>query len=468
MKKIKILILINVLVFLGCSDSNKPPLPNVLILYADDLGWSDLGCYGSNKNETPNLDKLASKGMRFTNAYAAAPICSASRASMMTGKSPARLNFEFVSTRGRVTDKLLLPPKRTLELPLEERTLGEIAKEAGYTTAIYGKWHIARHNGKYLKWSNTHGPFQQGFDEGSDHYGSHPYDKKNRPFVELPEGAFPVDSLVVKAIDFLKDQRQKQKPFFMFFSSYYVHTPVIPNNSWLIDKYRKRMPGASEDEIKYAAFVETMDHYFGQILQALKDFGLDKNTLVIFTSDNGGHPKYTSNAPLRGNKWNLYEGGIREPFIIRWPGVVEAGTKFSEPVIQWDILPTLCDVFAQEAVQNIDGESLLPILKGTSSKLAREFIYWHFPYYHPPKSYEGTKPCSAIREGVYKLIYFYEDEHVELYDLKNDLSEKNDLSAQMPELATKLKMRLLNQLDKVNARFAVPNPAFSFYNEDEK
>jgi uncharacterized sulfatase len=378
----------------------------------------------------------------------------------MTGKTPARLHFEFVSTEGRIDDQPLLAPKRTLELPLEEVTLGEVAREAGYKTVLFGKWHIARHKGDYLQWSDTHGPLQQGFDVGSDHFGSHPYDDANQSLVDLPEGNFPEDALVLKAINFLKEQEGKQQPFFMFFSSYYVHTPVIPNNSWLIEKYRKRLPGASEEEIKYAACVETMDHYFGQILQALNDFGLDENTLVIFTSDNGGHPKYTDNAPLRGNKWNLYEGGIREPFIVRWPGVLLEGTESSEPVIQYDLLPTLCDLVGQPIPQNLDGESLLPLLTGKSPKLNRESIYWHFPYYHPPKSYEGTKPCSAIREGNFKLIYFYEDERTELYDLENDLGETSDLSSVMPERAEKLKSRLIGRLTGVNARFPTTNLSY--------
>ena len=464
MKKTIYLLLFIVVLLSGCK--SKKQQPNILIIYSDDLGWSDIGCYGNIKNETPNLDKLATEGLLFTNAYAGAPICSASRASIMTGKSPARLNFEFVSTEGHINDKPLLPPKRILELPLEEITLGEIAKEAGYKTAFFGKWHIAKHNGEYLKWSNTHGPFQQGFDYGSDNYGSHPYDKKNREMVYLPDGTFPEDSLVIKSIDFLKKQQNGNQPFLMIFSSYYVHTPVIPNNSWLIEKYKKKLPNASENEIKYAAFVETMDFYYGQLLKALKDNGLEENTLIFFTSDNGGHPAYTNNAPLRGNKWNLYEGGIREPFIVRWPGIAKENTESAVPVIQWDIFPTLCELLKTNVPDNVDGESLLSLIQGKSSTLNRNSLYWHFPYYHPPISYEGTKPCSAIREGNFKLLYFYEDKRTELYNLENDLEEKDDLSSELPELTSRLKSKLLNQLENVSARFPQPNPAY--VNEDIK
>ncbi len=461
--------LIPIVIFLfgGCSTIQEKKKPNVLIIYADDLGWSDIGCYGNTKNSTPNLDKMASQGLRFTNAYAAAPICSASRASIMTGKSPARLNFEFVSTEGKTLDRPLLPPKRTMELPLEEITLAEVAQKAGYTTAMFGKWHIARHNGQYLKWSDTHGPFQQGFEFGSDDYGSHPYDPKNKNLVYLEEGQYPVDSLLVKTIEFLKNQGESEKPFLLFYSNYYVHSPVDPNNSWLIEKYKKQMPGATEEQIKYAVFVETLDYYCGQLLKALKDFGLEENTMVIFTSDNGGNPGFTDNYPLRGNKWNLYEGGIREPFFVRWPGVTDVN-EINEPVIQWDIMPTLCELMGQEVPQDVDGKSFLPLLRKEAEHIDRDKIYWHFPYYHPPLHYEGTKPCSAIREGDYKLIYFYEDQRMELYDLKNDLDEKNDLSTEMPEIALKLKNELINNLEQVKARFPIPNPSYQAETENSK
>lgn len=458
MKKLYFLLVI-LITIAGSSISSEKSKPNVLIIYADDLGWSDIGCYGNIRNETPNLDKFASQGLRFTNAYAGAPICSASRASIMTGKSPARLNFEFVSTEGKTLDKPLLPPERTMELPLNEITLAEIAQKAGYTTAMFGKWHIARHNGKYLKWSDTHGPLQQGFEYGSDDYGSHPYNPENKKMVYLDEGQYPVDSLLVKTIDFLRDQEQNEKPFFLFYSNYYVHTPVVPNNSWLIEKYKRQMPDATTDQIKYAVFVETLDYYCGQLLQALNDFGLDENTLVIFTSDNGGHPKFTDNFPLRGNKWNLYEGGIREPFIVRWPGHARIG-ETNEPLIQWDIMPTLCELMGQNVPDKVDGESFLPLLNSPVATMKREMIYWHFPYYHPAESYEGTKPCSAIRAGKYKLIYFYEDDSSELYNLESDVSETNDLSMQMPEMTRQLKENLLNLLKEANARFPQPNPDY--------
>ncbi len=381
----------------------------------------------------------------------------------MTGKSPARLNFEFVATEGKTMDRPLLPPKRTMELPLEEITLAEVAQNAGYTTAIFGKWHLARHNGPYLKWSDTYGPFQQGFEYGSDDYGSHPYDPKNKELVYLEEGQYPVDSLLVKTIDFIKNQQKSEKPFLLFYSNYYVHTPVDPNNSWLIEKYKKKMPNAPENQLKYSVFVETLDYYCGQLLQILKELNMEKNTLVIFTSDNGGHPGYTDNFPLRGNKWNLYEGGIREPFVIRWPGVVREGLV-DEPVIQWDIMPTLCELMEQEVPDNVDGSSLLPFITKQTDHIDRENIFWHFPYYHPAINYEGTKPCSAIKKGNYKLIYFYENEQSELYDLEKDLCEIHDLSEEMPQKTSELKEKLFAKLREANSRFPVPNPNYEANN----
>lgn len=432
--------------------------PNIVFLYADDLGFSDLACYGNQFHQTPNLDKLAEEGLRFTNAYAAAPICSASRASVLTGKSPAKLNFEFVSTDKWITDRPLLPPKRTMELPLSEITFAEIAKQAGYKTAMFGKWHVAKHNGGYLKWSESHGPLQQGFDEGSDDFGSHPYDKKNQNPIQLKDGEYPDDTSVKKAIEYIETQKENDNPFLLYFSSYYVHTPVIPNNSWLIEKYKKLMPEANEDMVKYAAFVESMDYYYGEVINALHANGFSENTIIIFTSDNGGHPRYTQNLPLRGNKWNLYEGGVREPFIIRWADKIEPGIVSDVPVIAWDILPTISDLLKVRTPKNIDGISLLPfILRNKTNDLETRDLYWHFPYYHPAISYEGTKPCSSIREGNYKLLYFYEDKIFELYNLKTDPSEKNDLARELPKIAEELFNKLMHRLNKVNARFPKEN-----------
>ncbi|MFY0600318.1 MAG: sulfatase [Cyclobacteriaceae bacterium] len=451
----------------SCNDSVKevidlekmsdPNNPNILILYVDDLGWSDLGCYGNQYHDTPYLDSLAKDGLKFTQAYAPAPICSASRASFLTGKSPAKLNFEFAIGTGRVTDRPLLPPLKPQNLPAEETTFAEIAKKGGYRTAMYGKWHIAEERGGYLKWHNKFGPFQQGFDEGSDHYGSHTYDGDNQIKVNLEEGVFPEDRSVKEAIQFINEANDTE-PFLLFFSSYYVHTPIRPNNTWLIEKYQKKMMGHSDNEINYAVFVETMDYYFGQVLQALKNNGIEDNTIVLFTSDNGGHPKYTDNFPLKGNKWNLYEGGVREPFIVRWPDKVTPDSESNVPIIGWDVLPTIAEIVNVDIPKGVDGQSLLGLFLGQDQmNFSRRTLDWHFPFYHPPLGYEGTKPCSSILKDGYKLIYFYEDNSFELYNIDTDLSEANNLASVETDLAQEMKDLLLNRLEKVNARFPMEN-----------
>jgi uncharacterized sulfatase len=430
--------------------------PNIIILYADDLGWGDLGCYGNNNHQTPNLDKLANKGVKFTNAYAAAPISSASRASILTGKSPARLGFEFVSTHGNVLNKKLISPKRTINLALEEICFSEIVEKAGYKTAMFGKWHVAEHNKQYLKWSDKYGPLQQGFQTGDDDYGSHPYAKKNRKPVDLVKGEYPNDVLVEKAMTYIENN--KDSPYLLYFSSYYVHTPVLPNNSWLIEKYKTLMPNQSMDKIRYACFVETMDYHFGKILDKIVETGQEKNTIVIFTSDNGAQPGYGSNFPLRGNKWNLYEGGVKVPFIVYNPLIKNNEKEIESRVIAWDILPTIAEFVGEIAPKEIDGVSLLDLLKSKDIvKYNNRALYWHFPYYHPPIKYEGTTPCSSIILGNYKLIYFYEDNNVELYNLEKDLYETTDLSIQEIEKTNELRKMLFSYLYKVGARFPYRN-----------
>lgn len=433
--------------------------PNVVVILADDLGWSDLGCYGNKYVDTPNLDRLAQQGMRFTDAYAPAPICSASRAALLTGQSPARLHIEFVTK----PDGSKVPPGTILrqpdyprDLPLEALTIAE-SLPTSYVSGFFGKWHLTQECDTYLGWGKTMGPLQQGFTDGTEHRGSHPYGytKEEKKSVTIyRKGEYPVDSLAMKAISFL--QSNKQKPFLLYYSMYYVHDPVQTRCQWLKDKYSERLgPGTKEDYIQYAAFLETMDAQAGQLLKALDDLELSKNTVVFFLSDNGGHPRYTR-TPLHGSKWNLYEGGIRVPMIVRWPGVVKGGTISSDPVIGTDLFPAIMNLTAepQESIRHTDGMSLLPILREPGKKFNRDrVITWHFPYYHP--EFVNTKPQSAIREGNYKLIYFYEDERTELYDLAKDRNERHDLSRQLPKVNSRMKENLLSSLKASRARFPV-------------
>lgn len=452
--------------------------PNIVFILADDLSWSDLACYGHPYHETPNLDRLAEQGMRFTQAYAPAPICSASRAAILTGKTPARLGFEFVTKdkagTQSIKDTLLKAPPFNLNLPLEEVTMAEVLAPAGYATGFFGKWHVSQHHEGYLGWSPTHGPLQQGFAEGDSDFGSHPYayraDKglKDR---EVRDGTFPGDSLTERAIGFLRSHPSDR--FFLYLSQYYVHDPIHSRCGWLIEKYRAKFPeGSPPIRADYAAMVETLDHHVGRVLDELDALGLTEDTLVVFMSDNGGHPDYTTNAPLRGSKWNLYEGGIRIPFIVRWPGRVKPGLVSDTVVHGCDLFPTFCEVAgATPPEAERDGVSLMPALESPDVELSRALpLVWHFPYYHPEKEFHEkrheigvgdfetsqTRPHSAIRVGDEKLILFGEDDRFELHRLSDDLSEQEEVSKREPELAERLKSQLADYLKRVHARFAMP------------
>lgn len=464
----------------------KKTKPNILLIYVDDLGYSDIHCYGKeygvNFIETPNIDAFAAQGMKFNRGYAAAPLCSPSRAALLTGKTPARLNFEFVTKyekdtlswdnpdwKARFKGLKLIPPPYTLNLPLEEVTIAEAMKEQGYHTGIVGKWHVAAHSkGKYNIWGDAFGPSKQGFDWAQEVFGE--FGRANKPEnASFKKGEYGMDELTEQAIGFLK--QEQKKPFFLFVSHYFVHTPLDSTKKWLIEKYKKKAThGESKELINYAATVETMDHYVGKLLKALDASGQAENTLVIFTSDNGGHPGFSFNRPHRGSKWNLYEGGVRIPMIMRWPAVIAKGTTCEVPIVQTDFMPTFRAMAGAKTSLNasIDGVSFLPLLQGkTPNADSYRPLIWHFPYYHPEmKAYQKapakigkedgyisqTKPQSSIRQGDFKLMYFYEDDRIELYNLRDDPSERNDLSRTMHAQAIKLKNTLLTQLKSVNAR----------------
>lgn len=449
--------------------------PNIVLILADDLAWADLSCYGNAWHDTPHLDRLAEQGLKFTSAYAAAPICSASRAALLTGKTTARLGFEFVTKNEPGFQKLdaetpLQAPALTLNLPLEETTIAETLQAAGYATAFFGKWHLNAHHQRYLGWSPTHGPRQQGFQFAVEDFGGHPYSwgkKSPAPIVE--RGQFPTDSLVERACDYLR--REHDEPYFVMMSHFYVHTPVKTPCRWSIDKYEKLIPAdspARERRLRYAAFVETLDHYVGQLLDAIEQSGAADNTLVLFTSDNGGHPEFTANGPLRGSKWNLYEGGIRVPMLVRWPGHIASGTTTDQPVVGYDLHATFAAAAGTQATAT-DGTSLLPIMTD-NEQLPDRPLLWHFPYYHPERGFakapdaigvddfvtSRTRPHSAMRLGEYKLLRFYEDDSVELYDVSEDIAEQHDLSSTDPTRTRQLGQTLNDTLETMNARFARP------------
>ena len=453
---------------------------NILLIVADDLGWHDLACYGSELFDTPHLDRLARQGTRFTQAYAAAPICSASRASLITGKTPARLGFEFVTKPEPGYQPVVAPlraPPFTLDLPLDEVTIAEALGEAGYRTAFFGKWHLNRHYRRYLGWSPTHGPAAQGFEVAEEDFGCHPYsyfkDKSKRGFLELADGEFPVDSMTERAIKFVRSDHKR--PFFLMVSHFFVHTPVHTRIGWLYERYLAKIPADHPRRkalANYGAMVTTLDHHVGQLLAALDESGLADSTLVVFTSDNGGHPEYAGNAPLRGSKWNLYEGGIRVPFLVRWPGKTSPGATSEVLVTGTDLFPTFAEVGGDGMPADLDGQSLVTLFQNPTRVLKPRTFLWHFPYYHPEKGFatapraigindgytSQTRPHSALRSGPWKLLHFYEDDRNELYHLPSDVAEQTNRWDSEPAVAAELRKSLDTTLDACDARLPTPNP----------
>ncbi|WP_161595314.1 MULTISPECIES: sulfatase [Maribacter] len=492
--KINLLFFCFLSTYLFAKDKNEgvlgePIKPNILLIYVDDLGYGDLpnypGALGNSIAETPNIDLLINSGMSFTNAYSSAPLCSPARAALLTGKSPARLGFEFVTKHKKDSlgwdnqkwismfqNKKLIPPPITLNLPLEEITIAEGLKKAGYETGIVGKWHVAAHHKVYKGWSPTHGPSQQGFDTAKETFGSHPYSGiKNSPQLQI--GEYPEDSLTNEAIKFI--EKNHNSPFFLMVSHYFVHTPHLLGLQWIEEKYKKKASNnISKEELRYTANIELLDYYVGQVLKALDKSGLREKTLVIFTSDNGGHPAFAHHAPFRGSKWNLYEAGIRIPMVISWPGVVEPDCIENTPVIQTDFFPTLMEIAGTNKLETVelDGQSIFSLLKGKG--IVREkTLFWHFPYYHPEgEAYNKakddigledgeisqTRPHAALRKNSLKLILFFDTDSIELYDLKNDLGESHNLAATRPWDAELMKKELLQRLYNSNARFPRINP----------
>lgn len=415
--------------------------PNVLFILIDDMGWMDLGCQGNKNLRTPNIDNLAKGGMRFTDAYAPAPVCSPTRASIITGQSPARLQItNHLPHQDRFTpkDSKLLPAKMLNHLPLESETLAErLKKDAHYATAFIGKWHL------YTGRDKKYNPLNQGFDIniGGCSYGGPPtfFDPYRIDFLpDRKEGEYLPNRLADEAIAFISEQNSKDKPFFVALWNYTVHWPMEAPDK-LVEKY-KNLPVKGYRDYRYAAMIEAMDIAIGKVLKSLDDLNITEETLVIFTSDNGPFGGVGDASPLRADKGHLYEGGIRVPLIVRWPGKVEAGAVEETPVILTDLHPTILSATGLDLNSTIpnDGHNLLPLLKG-KEKLKNRAVYWHYPNF---AFHRDNRLGSAIREGDHKLIHFYDTDSVELYNLKNDISEKNDLSGKMPQLASRLKNKL--------------------------
>lgn len=406
---------------------------NFVFILADDFGWRDLACYGNRYFATPNIDRLAREGARFTNAYAACPVCSPTRASILTGRYPVRTGVtDWIPGRPSDDKGPVTTPRTSTELKLGETTIAERLKPVGYRSASVGKWHL----GNRGFW-----PTDQGFDEniGGNQSGSPPRSPKpyfgpfELPNLKAAEGEFLTEKLTQAAVGFIG--RNKTNPFFLYLPHYTVHIPLGARDT---DVARHTDKAQGRYDPVYAAMVESLDQCVGQVLAAIDAAGLADRTMVIFFSDNGGlqyegqaKKPVTDNSPLRAGKGHLYEGGIREPLIIRHPGVLNPGTVIDTPVSSIDFLPTMCDA-AGLRTGDVDGVSLMPLLRG--SELKPRPLFWHYPHY----SNQGGEPGSAIREGDWKLIEFHEDGRRELFNLRTDLSEKHNLVLREPALASRL------------------------------
>lgn len=454
--------------------------PNIVFFLADDLGWRDLGCYGSRFYETPNIDGLAASGVRFTQAYAACPVCSPTRASILTGKYPVRLRVtDYISPRGAnqpeawKRNTALLPASYEDRMPLAELTLAEALREDGYATFFAGKWHL----GPEGFWPENQG-FQfnkGGFEDGGPWGGKNyfsPYGNPNLP--DGPPGEHLPDRLASETIRFIAEHRDA--PFLAYLSFYSVHTPLMARQD-LEKKYVARAAKLAfagprfvqegyrearqvQDHAIYGGMVEALDAAVGRVLRAIESNGLGARTIVVFMSDNGGlstsEGSPTANIPLRAGKGWLYEGGIREPMLIRVPGVTKPGTVADTPVTSVDFYPTLLELAGLPArpSQHVDGRSLAPLLQGEGFE--RGPLFWHYPHY----GNQGGAPGAAVREGVWKLIKWYEDSSTELFHLGSDPGERYDLARLNPAKADALEDRLDHWLREVDANMPTANGTY--------
>jgi arylsulfatase A-like enzyme len=415
---------------------NDAQLPNIVFILCDDLGVNDLHCYGRKDHKTPNLDRLATQGMRFTSAYCAQPICSPSRAAILTARNPARLHLTtFLPGRPNCVSQKLLNPEIQMQVPLEEKVLPRYFKPLGYVCGAFGKWHIG---GKGF------GPIEHGFDS------YHPGKANTTP--SPTEGGKGEYDLTAAAEQFITDNRQK--PFLVYLAH---NTPHIPYSA-----QQARVDGnRTAFEPVYAGVIETLDDTVGRLLAKLDELKLVENTIVVFTSDNGGlhvpegpHPKITHNTPYRAGKGYVYEGGLRIPLIVRWPGRIPAGKVVDDPVVNTGWIPTLLELAGQPVPRGLDGTSFAAGLKGGDWPKSR--LFWHFPHYNN----QGGRPTGAVRDGNWLLVAFYDEDKNELYNLGDDMSQKQDLAAKHPQRVTELRTTLETWCRENNAQTNKPNPDF--------
>lgn len=441
-----------------------PTRPNIVFVLADDLGWTDLGCMGSKYYVTPNIDRLAAQGMRFTQGYTCGPNCQPTRAALMSGQYGPRTGVYTVGGIDRFDwrSRPLRPVDNVTSLPTAKITVAEALKSAGYKTATFGKWHLGQ--------DAAHHPSKQGFDEAIVSAGRH-FDFATSPKADYPPGTYLADFLTDKAVDFIR--RHKDGPFFLYLTHFGVHSPHEAKTEW-IAKFKDKPTAGGHGDPTYAAMIASVDESVGKLLALLDELKLSENTLVIFSSDNGGVGGYqragikkangiTDNAPLRGGKGMLYEGGIRVPYIFRWPGTIAPGTVSEQPINSVDLYSTLLELAGAEPVPSypLDGVSYLGLLKGgTASGRDRGPLFWHFPgYLGAGKDAWRTKPVGVVRDGDWKLLEFFEDNRLELYNVREDVGEARDLAAAMPDRVKQLHARLKSWREQVGAPMPTPNTA---------
>ncbi len=439
--------------FLAIPVAAAETKPNIVFIMADDLGYTDLACFGSKYYESPNIDRLAAQGMKLLN-YHHCQNCTPTRAALMSGQYGARTGIYTVGGIDRFdwSKRPLRPVDNITDLPLDLDIFPKQLQAAGYATGMFGKWHIGQ-QGEYQ-------PGKRGFDEAIVSMGKH-FNFATNPQTEYPKGEYLADFLTDKAVDFIT--RHKDEPFFLYLPHFGVHTPHDAKAD-LIAKFKNKPGVDGHNNATYAAMIYSIDESVGRVMQALDDLKLSDNTVLIFTSDNGGLGGYeregikkagdiTDNAPLRSGKGSLYEGGTRDPFIVRWPGVTKPGSTCNVPTIHVDIFPTMLEIgAAPKPRQVLDGESLVKLFRDPGAKLEREAIFQHFPgYLGAGADTWRTTPVSLIQVGDWKLMEFLEDGRLELYHLGDDLGETKNLAAENPTKAKELHARLIAWRTEINA-----------------
>lgn len=452
-------ILVCLLAFALCATTHAAKAkPNIIFIMADDLGWTDTATYGSKYYETPNIDRLASQGLKLTR-YHNCQNCQPTRAAILTGQYGARTGVYTVGGIGRFEweKRPLRPVDNVQALPLDRTTIAQQLKSAGYATALFGKWHLGE--------DAAHHPAARGFDEAIVSMGRH-FDFNTNPKTEVPKGAYLADFLTDKAVDFIK--RKKDAPFFLYLPHFGVHAPHQAKKD-LIEHFQPKAPVGGHRDPTYAAMIASVDESVGRVMKTLDELGLAENTVLIFSSDNGGVGGYeregvkggdiTDNAPLRSGKGSLYEGGTRDPFVVRWPGVTKPGSTSDVPTIHVDVFPTLLEIAgAEKPKQVLDGESLVKIFRDPAATLQREAIYQHFPgYLGAGGGTWRTTPVGLIEIGDWKLMEFFEDGRLELYNLRDDIGESKNLAKENPDKTKELHTKMLAWRAAIHAPMPTKN-----------